>query len=200
MPIIPPGFGHCALHILRSGDPDPYVITWGFDVETPPWTLADTTTALAQTVLALDELASTQEVFNRFVVTIGTDGPPDIFDIPGVSAGIDTALLRCPPQVAVLVKKNTAVGGRRGRGRLYWPSIDEGTVGANGVINTSTVNAYQSSMNGFFNAWGQTGALNSVGMVVLHAASPLSPTPPPTPITGLAVQALVATQRRRVRR
>lgn len=198
--IIPPGFGLAALHLLRTGDPEPYVVTFGFKVDTAPFLLLHATNMYTALRTHLDDLASTQETFSRLVVTVGTDGPPDIFDVPGVLAGVDAATNRCPPQVAVLVKKNTSLGGRRGRGRLFWPSIDEAAVGANGVIPQATVTAYQTKFNDLFAAFElATNTFNADGLFVLHSEG-LSAAPPPTRMTGFAVQSLVATQRRRVRR
>lgn len=98
------------------------------------------------------------------------------------------------PNVAVLVRKNTAGGGRRNRGRMYVPGQPEAPLNANGDLTAPELNAWQVAFDGFYNAL-TTGALEPV---VLHSPG-ISATPPPTGILGFSVQARVATQRDRLR-
>lgn len=96
------------------------------------------------------------------------------------------------PQVALLVRKLTGVRGRENRGRNYWPGmVYESDVDQAGVINTAQRNGFQ----GFFDAW--YSALNTLECepYLLHTASS-----DPTLILGFDVDAVVATQRRRLRR
>lgn len=99
-----------------------------------------------------------------------------------------------PPNVTYLVQKQTAFGGRAGRGRLYMPGVTEGSIGSDGVLVGATVTAIQNSFDSL-----QT-ALEAADLfpVVLHGeGSPLSV---PSGITSFAVSTLAATQRRRLRR
>jgi hypothetical protein len=96
-----------------------------------------------------------------------------------------------PAQVAVLCKKNTNLGGRQGRGRMYIPGLDETTVGENGSIAPGTVVLWQTEVDAFEAALGPA----TDGMVLLHGNS-LSP----TEVTSLVIDGRVATQRRRLRR
>jgi len=97
-----------------------------------------------------------------------------------------------PAQAALLVTKNTALGGRQGRGRLFMPSINEAGVTAAGVVQTATVLVWQNAFNAFFDAM----AGNNLPLVLLHNAVEVVP----TPVTSLTVNSLMATQRRRIRR
>lgn len=95
------------------------------------------------------------------------------------------------PQVAMLVRRNTALGGRRGRGRFYIPGLPAATLDNSGTFDPANVEAIVEEWTALFAAMSFVG-LNSV---LLHD-SPLTP----TPITTLVGQSRVATQRRRARR
>lgn len=101
----------------------------------------------------------------------------------------------CPPSnFSVLVNKSTALGGRRYRGRMFAPPvwINEGAVDSVGLISGSTLSNTTTLWNNFY-----TELINAdIQPVLLHqgAGAPI-----PTPITAFTVQALGATQRRRMR-
>lgn len=97
------------------------------------------------------------------------------------------------PAVAALVKKETAFGGRAGRGRMYLPGMGEANVETTGTLNTTYRAAVEENLEDF------RAICDSVSLpwVLLHGeGSPFAP----YPITGLSVDPVVATQRRRQRR
>lgn len=98
-----------------------------------------------------------------------------------------------PPNVAILVKKATALGGRKAQGRLFLPGAPENQVSSGGQLNPPHVDALQATMDKFLQ--GLT-TYNSA-MHLLHTLenSPV----PPYPVMRLDVNPLVATQRRRLR-
>ncbi len=98
------------------------------------------------------------------------------------------------PNVALLVSKVTAQGGRAGKGRFFMPGMTEADTTQGGDVDAAYLAAAQTAANELY------GALEAVtqGPVVLHG--PGIPQLAPTPITGFSVQARVATQRRRQRR
>lgn len=95
--------------------------------------------------------------------------------------------------LAVLVRKQTASGGRKNRGRLFMPPInlDEDNVAVSGVLSGGYQDAQQIKFDAFHDAL--VGDL--VPPWLLHS----DPADAPVPITGFAVQSLCATQRRRMR-
>lgn len=110
-----------------------------------------------------------------------------------------TAYSAPPANVAVLVTKNTATLGRRGRGRMFLPFyVAESAVDESGTIDSNVMDDFQ----GNFDAW----------LALLQAADPtLNPVLNSTngpgtlqrvarQITGFRVENKVATQRRRLRR
>lgn len=111
--------------------------------------------------------------------------------------------------VSYLILKNTALGGRRGRGRIFMPGVGEAQVAPNGALGAGTLVA----VGGAFSTW--LAALETAGipMVVLHGPAtewalvggqprrvPVAGTVPgPTTVTSLTLSSFVATQRRRQR-
>lgn len=104
-----------------------------------------------------------------------------------------------PPQNAVLVRKRTALGGKRFRGRFYLPPAWFSESGVDHLGNLSGglspfIDRVDTLMEDFDAA--------GLDPVLLHSpseASPEDPVPPPTLITSLQVQTRIATQRRRLR-
>lgn len=120
-------------------------------------------------------------------------GPNDTgpsFDLP-VSHESTASGQGATPNTALLVKKNTAVGGRRGRGRMYWPGIEEGVIDAYGNIDPTARDTFQDDFTNFLESLSGS----SIPMVVLHAQSGFTP----HLVSSLAVQSVAATQRRRLR-
>ena len=105
---------------------------------------------------------------------------------PGISA--DKAL---PPQICVLVRKNTDQGGRPGRGRMYMPGLTDAQTLEGGFIVPSSVTL----INGEFGDFRTSIGLSDLPMVVLHSNPALAP----ANVITLSVQDVLATQRRRIR-
>lgn len=97
-----------------------------------------------------------------------------------------------PSNTAVIVKKVTAAGGRKNRGRMFVPpaGLGEASIDSSGFYGSGTQAAFQ--------------ALYTTAIVAMVAAD-LAPflfhsdATDPTPITALSVESQVATQRRRMR-
>lgn len=108
-----------------------------------------------------------------------------------------------PPNVALLVKKVTALGGKQNRGRTYYPFlIDSSLISEAGVIQTSALNTWQGVMNAFLTALSSANIpmciANKVFNVPLppHHVTSINTGPL---VTGLVVESIAATQRRRIR-
>lgn len=117
---------------------------------------------------------------------------PIFFELAVNSVGSATGQTPAP-NTSLLIRKNTAAGGRKNKGRIYCPPafLDESQVSQTGVLETT----YRGIVQGQFSAW--LGALSSADLpaVILHSEPGT-----PTPITSVTLEAVVATQRRRMRR
>lgn len=98
-----------------------------------------------------------------------------------------------PPNCAVLISKQTAAGGRRNRGRMFIPPLfpSEATIGPDGVIAGIDLEALQGIWTVFL---GRLLTADYAPMLYHQTGDQT-----PTAITGLLVNGLIATQRRRLR-
>lgn len=101
----------------------------------------------------------------------------------------------CPPSnCSMLITKTTALGGRRYRGRMFIPpaEINEGAVDSVGVVSGSTLTAFASHWDTFYDALVSDNCIP-------HLFHQGAGAPVPTPITSFTAQSQLATQRRRMR-
>lgn len=119
-----------------------------------------------------------------------------------------------PNNCALLVKKQTAVGGRRNHGRMFIPAgyVGEAEVDGTGLISAGNQTFFQDHVNQFYeNLRDSTGTpgptFTSYWPVLFHsdARDPdgnviPNTAPPPTDITALVADPRIATQRQRMRR
>ena len=105
-----------------------------------------------------------------------------------VTGGVNLALP--PPNVTLLVAKQTARRGRKYAGRMFPPwMVYEQTYDGAGIMGSTDLTSYQAAFNGFHND-----LFLSSPLVLLHEDATT-----PTLISYLAVSAVAATQRRRLR-
>jgi hypothetical protein len=140
----------------------------------------------------LPDLQSAQLTFAGLLVRFGPspDGPiaERAFSIPGGNAQPDA-----PPNVAILVKKSTAFGGRQNRGRFYWPCPNEQGISNTGLLTSD----YWTNLQEGWESFRQDIADAGYPIVILHSKESITSTP--RPVTRLSVDTKVATQRRRLR-
>jgi hypothetical protein len=107
-----------------------------------------------------------------------------------VSGGVSELV---PQNTAFLVRKQTNQPGRRGRGRMYFPgTVTEATTSSIGVMTGAALTTRQTALN----AWHARLITDGLDPVLLHQSGD----PTPAEITAFIGQAVVATQRRRLRR
>lgn len=191
MAIIPAGFGQVNFRFTGENAPTGAEITLGFENLNPNSVedcLIDFSSAwgTANVPLLQADAITMSEVY----VKLGPNetGPSGVLpqDHEGLQASAALA-----PNVSILVQKQTALGGRKHRGRFFMPGAPEEEVSSGGELTGSYLNDAQNTWDAFL-------GLLIAGPyipVVLHN----DPTAP-TPITSLAVSSTAATQRRRLRR
>lgn len=200
--VIPTGFAQASIQIRMDGDPDPWYITHGVDVSAAGGDYSEvaSTIAGAWTENILAQLPTSART-SGIQLQVGQDGPDNLTlffpkDIPGGSTGN-----KLPQNCAALVTKVTERPGRTGKGRVFIPSLlNETDVSNIGVISPSTLTGLQGDLDAVlaFLATPEPGFDVPAPMVLLHnAAVPGGTTP--TIVSGLQIQAVIATQRRRLR-
>jgi hypothetical protein len=118
---------------------------------------------------------------------------PITFDLAPWDGGT-AAVPGCTPQVSYLLKKITARGGRKGRGRMYLPGPPEDAVDAYGLLSESQFDALTTAVVDF--AAQMLAATNFGKLVLLHT----DPLEEPDDFTNFFPETKVATQRRRLDR
>lgn len=195
--IIPgPEFGQVNFKFIGIGAPTGAECTLGFElIDQPDFSPEAAATAFRDIFVAtllqgMSDFVALSEVRVKY-------GP----NATGPEGGITTsnqgtlAAQSATPNTTWLIRKGTAGGGRRARGRMYLPGIPENNVDSGGNIDATFRNAMQTQANEFL----ADCIAGGLAPMVLHAPGK-SLVPAPTAITTLAVQPVVATQRRRLRR
>ena len=198
--IIPPGFAQVTIPFRHASLAREAVITFGVDVSASGGDyvavadelLEDYSTTLG-TILDSDVTAGPVRL------RVGQDGgdPLAVEGTTTFAAGAGGASL--PSNCAVLFKKTSATGGRKGRGRFYlpWSAADSG-VNDVGQIDPADVPEYQTLADDFLTAL--TAGTQDTPMVILHDSTGIGIEPPPSVVLALTVDPLIANQRRRLGR
>lgn len=194
--VIPPGFAQGLLRWQQTSQTKEYLCTIGLDLDGNP--AADDVASELRGAWSSSFAASTLATDYAFLgatVYIGQDGGPplvgeSIIPVTGTSAGSRTT-----QNVAILVRKRTAFGGRRNRGRMYVPAgyLTEAGVGSDGTLDNTFRSTFQTNINAFLTTLPAVGVI--AGACILHSTGLVGP----TAVTSLTVEAKVATQRKRLR-
>jgi hypothetical protein len=200
--IIPPGFAQCSWQWELNGDPEyinttcgVYVTEYGGNFQAAANDCAD-----AMGVAFPAAQMSDQFRFRGVVLRVGQDGaPPIIVEAPRDVVGLGGAAI-LPSNCALLVRKLTNAGGRRNKGRFYFPllAILENAVSQIGVVSPLDLANMQGRLN-VLHVELMAGSPNP-SPVILHSSGGVTPPGIPTEVTGFSAQPIIATQRRRMRR
>lgn len=188
---IPVGFADVFVRLAVAGDSEEMGVTFGVENPTGGWDQAAADDLSDIACQWLREVLCSSYTALGVRISVGSDPGSIIWESTegtGVGANGPAAL---PQNVALLVRKQTASGGRRNRGRFYVPGINDGDADAAGFVTPASLAAFQVSMTGLFNGL----ATNGTPMVLFHSEAPFTP----TVVTSLVVDSKVATQRRRLR-
>jgi len=195
--IIPESYSNVSLIFTCEGSIKEKVTSFGIhsadlDQPTPDIVADDVRSAFSGSGRPFNAASMLNEwTFEGVVVTQTIDGLPVIGALLDPIHG--TAAADPPPSnVALLIKKQTALGGRKNRGRMYVPpaGVSQSALDASGNFKSGEQAGQQTKYDGAFGAL-ETG---DYVMFLFHSDSTA-----PTPITGFSVESQVATQRRRMR-
>lgn len=199
--IIPPGFMQMVWEFTITGDAEVMVCTCGFDVSDAAGDQEHIVAWLATTWA--DNVLQWQSSALHLVGGVGyfgQDGADNIVVVgPVLNDAGGSSANSLPPNCAVLARKRTDLGGRRGRGRVYVPGIAEGEVGPEGNNSNAQLAGFQGAFDDMMTAWSTDVTDGPVTPVVLHKSEGIGPEPVPTPIVLWEVERKIATQRRRLR-
>ncbi len=196
---IPIGYAQAVVGVQLAGRPRPYGITFGVYDPTgimTPVAIANSVAAALEFNGSLFDLPeapwSQAYTYLGVSLTYMTDTGPVLAQNPASEVGVNV-LAPLPPNVALLARKNTNRGGRKGRGRMFIPPIyiAESNVDALGTIDGASRTLVQNKLNVFM-AQMEAGPTD---VVLLHE----DPSTAPDVVTAIVMESTVATQRRRLR-
>lgn len=208
MPTIPFGYGHVIIPIEHAALSRAAVITYGIDMNG----------ASGSADMADKHLANFDAAWGSHLDSNCTAGPATLYvgqpdDTNVVYVGTDTIVgegttERINPSNNLLLRKQTARGGRRGRGRMFIPWVlGEVSVNETGRVDAAIVTAFQSVATLWLTDIGTSeGTVVATPMVLLHSPSDpdevANPTPEGSPneVLSLIVDNIVGMQRRRLGR
>jgi hypothetical protein len=194
---VTPGFADVSLQVSSTIMSRPSFVTFGVDPSSStPDSIAQSVYTAATSAGSLISKVDSGCTIGPTTIRLGQDGGEALVGYWSLRANGAISLTSPPPNVAVLIHKRTARGGRRGRGRLFMPwFVDETTIDEAGIIAPATVTSLATCVEVFRTAL----ATNGVPMVVLHEPGKTTAGAPDV-VTSLTVDPLVATQRRRLGR
>lgn len=193
--VVPPGFSNVRFVFSCAGVTEPMGFSLGcssITVGTPSAILDVMRDAFDATIWAAGAAVGNQWTWVQTDITMMGESGPVLASAPENQAG-DLTAFNIPAQCCALITKQTALGGRRNRGRTYLPAgwLFENEVGADARITGSAAGALQTRFNNFR----ANVNLEDVQLYLFHSTSPLSP----TEIIGFSASTLLGTQRRRIR-
>jgi len=200
---IPEGFGHATASFRCNGVQNPMCITWGFSHVLRELEGSDNPNVIAQALHVSMYSPATAPFQPAFVSSAYTLVNTDVVMMQDgelkqgswIQPRVGTSGFPCPPpNCAHLVRKKTGRSGKQHRGRMYVPAClaPESTINDAGVWDAEISFATHA---GHFQSWLDDMYSKFLPMVILHN----DPAEPPTPVTTLQLQQLLATQRRRMR-
>lgn len=120
----------------------------------------------------------------------GPSGGLSIFQSSSAASTGTSANTPAPPNCTWVVRKSTAAGGRRGKGRMHLPGVIEANVDSLGQVDAGAMTTY----NGRLALLLADHAAAGMAMTLLHSHGSSIP----TPITGLVVAPKIGTLRKRL--
>lgn len=195
MTVIPSGFAEMRWVISRTGDTDPYTTGIGLRSGAGGFSATDAddlAAAIKTTTLAC---LSTGETLTEFDFRYNDGAGVLPHTVPINQVGTLASIGQITSQnCAVLIQKHTARSGRRGKGRMYWPTVQDAEVDAVGAINPVVSTRLAAMLGALVAKVLATGGF--AALVVLHSTVGDEP----DDILAMDTSLLLATQRRRLRK
>lgn len=190
--VVPIGFVDAWTRMRIATDSEPMYCALAWRVATPPFDQADADALINEIAAALDGAVSSEITFDGGFVLVGSDGGDLRYDVTTTRTGtLATGML--PNNCAYLIRKNTTLGGRRNRGRMYLPGVLETNASPSGVLTAASITTAQTAVNLLLVGPLSTGNVDQAAL--LHQVG----SPTPTQVVSFDVQSQIATQRRRMR-
>jgi hypothetical protein len=190
------------MYFLRAGDPEEMAVVFGVDVTASTQENRLPSFIHGSFLVDWDALMPDTVTLTRTVVALGGDpGPGAVYEEASGSVGNSAAAL-IPQNSAILLRKNTARGGARGRGRMFLPWAYESGTSNLGVLLSQDVTAFTAAANSWLARLITPGAGFQGGpapMVLLHSSGGVTTPGLPDPVLSMTCDNVIGTQRTRLR-
>lgn len=191
---IPPGYVECHTYLLLGTNLRKAEVVTAWRIDVPPFTQTHADELGSYVDGKLLPFMATDVNTPGGYVLVGQDGGSSRFDFVRDQDGTYSGTA-ASPQVAVLVKKASGLGGRENRGRMFCPGAPENQLEPGGGLGSTYRGQVQVTVDDLLDDLPNAPA-NIDQMVILHREGGGLP----TIVTQLVVDPLVATQKRRVGR
>lgn len=186
---VPVNFFETTMHFTQSGQSGDIVCSLGWagaDSSSPP-----DFSGVADALGGLQGNVSAGSVMSSISFNLGSsaaDNPvhDEAVDFPGLASGEVLTLASC-----ILVQKRSLSGGRRFRGRCFYPGVERNGVTSDGIIDSSVVTGLQTNWDTMVTDMQALGYAPNL----FHQTAPFTP----TGVSAFVVQNKIATQRTRLR-
>ena len=202
--IVPVGYGHAAWVFSSPFGTPAFVTTMGVDLSDVGGNFVGAADHLFDAYVEnFIETTSSQLNLDRVLLTIGVDGGGNgsVESTREQVQGEDNGS-HLPLNVGLILRKQTLLLGREGRGRMFLPgALNSNQVNEGGTVDPGAITGFSNAGNSFLEdirAIDAPGApeptLTPMEPVLLHSSDRV-----PTPITSMGVSSLLGVQRKRVR-
>lgn len=194
--VIPDGDAVVAHAWLSTGDAELMISTHGLNPSIPEMDAENMADAVVNARAVANPFSGdnlcTSWTYRGFTLYKKVGAGSVVVERPVLFAGTN-ASETCPVNCSMLVQKRTGLGGRRLRGRMYLPAgfLPQNQVDNNGFITSLWSGQLQTDLTSYL----ENLVLQLCPMAIHHSTPPFDG----TMVTQLAVQPLIATQRRRLR-
>lgn len=192
--IIPPGYAQVSVEHWLVNYTRPAVTTWGVSIL---GTGLDGADGLATRFWGLYSEAFRSQMDSNVAIrdtriVIGQDGGEPLVGFSASSVQGAQTRESVAPALALMIDRRTGIGGRANRGRVYMPwAVSDANVSEQGAVAEVTRNAWTGLALDFMAAINDDEYFGE--LVILHS----SPTRMPTPITNMAANGVIRTQKQR---
>lgn len=224
MPLtIPAGEGTAAVRMRYGADPEEMVCTFGIRAGGSVLNTASAERILAAWIARIRPLQDDSIGIVGVTIRVRDDGGGDfVYDAAPAAASVGgTVGAGLPSNCAILARKFTGRAGRRGRGRMFIPGINEGAIDEVGLLTPAGITAWDGALANFLADLGAAATAgppatapvimtvqhnnttsstrNSGGGVTTVTTTQGAAGPLPDVVTQLRVDGRIGTQRRRLR-
>lgn len=207
---IPDDYAQVGMHFTTGTPSRPALVLFGvfLDVGTPSTAMCAAINTLWGDTIA--DVQCSDTILTNVTLQVGPSPDGPTYEYPSNTPG-GLAEASLPNASAVLVTKGTDLGGRRMRGRSYWPGPTEPQTVDGSTLSSTALADWVAACAAFHDG---LDAIIGIPMHLLHGPPtewqlvggqprrvPIAGTiPPPTPVVSYTAQGVLASQRRRQRK